>query len=72
MSERKERDMNRKLIVLGLIASFAGPIGAIAGPFTDFEHDLRDAYGQYRTALFQSNQGNADDLGQDPAAAIRR
>jgi len=36
------------------VASFA------AGPFADFETDLRDAYGQYRAALFQSNSGNSD------------
>lgn len=52
--------MTRTLVVLGLIAGLAAPMTAFAGPFADFERDLRDAYGQYRTALFQSNQGNAE------------
>jgi len=34
------------------------PVLGQAGPYTDFEADLRDAYGDYRTALFQSNAGN--------------
>jgi hypothetical protein len=52
--------MKRHLVVLGLAATLATTVVAYAGPFTDFERDLRDACGQYRTALFQSNMGNAD------------
>ena len=33
---------------------------AFAGPMQDFETALRQAYGDYRTALFQSNAGNAE------------
>jgi len=36
------------------------PFGAIAGPYADFENQLRDAYGHYRAAHFQSNSGNAE------------
>lgn len=36
------------------------PALAPAGPVSDFEGALRDAYGQYRAALFQSNSGNAE------------
>lgn len=52
--------MTKHLVALSLAATLATNVPAYAGPFTDFEHDLRDAYGQYRTALFQSNMGNAD------------
>lgn len=51
--------MPRTFAILGLLAGLAVPVAALAGPFQDFEHDLRDAYGQYRVALFQSNQGDA-------------
>ena len=33
---------------------------AVAGPFADFEGQLRQAYGTYRAALFQTNMGNAE------------
>ncbi|NDR59725.1 hypothetical protein [Aliiruegeria sabulilitoris] len=33
---------------------------AAAGPFADFEGELRQAYGAYRAALFQTNMGNAE------------
>jgi len=53
--------MSRALLWTGLVAAIAVPIAAMAeSPFTTFEIALRDAYGQYRTALFQSNTGNAD------------
>jgi hypothetical protein len=52
--------MHGKFIALVLVARLALPLAAHAGPLADFERDLRGAYGQYRTALFQSNQGNAD------------
>lgn len=44
--------MKRHLVVLGLAATLASTVASYAGPFSDFEHDLRDAYGQNRTALF--------------------
>jgi hypothetical protein len=55
-----------KRVILGgvLAASVAWPWATIAGLFADFETELRDAYGQYRTALFQSNSGNADATSQ--------
>ncbi len=52
--------MKTHLAALGLAVTLATTVAAYAGPFADFEHGLRDAYGQYRTALFQSNMGNAD------------
>jgi hypothetical protein len=54
--------MNR-IVAAGLLLSLcATPV--LAGAVADFERDLRDAYGQYRTALFQSNSGNRDATGQ--------
>lgn len=35
------------------------PMIALAGPVAEFERALRDAYGDYRAALAQSNAGNA-------------
>jgi len=52
--------MKQRLFALSIATILAVPFTACAGPFSDFEHDLRDAYGQYRTALFQSNQGNLE------------
>lgn len=53
--------MRHSLLWTGLVAAIALPIAALAaGPFTEFETGLRDAYGQYRAALFQSNTGNSD------------
>jgi hypothetical protein len=40
------------------------PASVMAGPFADAEMALRDAYGQYRAALFQSNAGNAEATGK--------
>lgn len=40
------------------------PASVFAGPFSDAEMALRDAYGQYRAALFQSNAGNAEATGK--------
>ncbi len=42
-----------------LLASVLLATSATAGPVTDAEAQLRDAYTAYRTALFQSNAGNA-------------
>lgn len=50
-----------------VLASFIGG-AAFAGPFTDAETQLRAAYNDYRTALFQSNAGKADAV---DAALIR-
>ena len=52
--------MKRHLFALSLLVGLSAPLATWAGPFADFEDDLRDAYGAYRTALFQSNQGNAE------------
>ncbi len=43
------------LLPIALLPSFA-----FAGPMQDFETSLRQAYGEYRAALFQSNAGNAE------------
>ncbi len=52
--------MKRVLFATFLATSAIWPWIAAAGPFTDAELQLRDAYGSYRTALFQSNSGNAE------------
>lgn len=44
----------------GVAAIAILPTGLSAGAFSDFETDLREAYGHYRTALFQSNAGKAE------------
>ncbi|WP_088623236.1 hypothetical protein [Oceanicola sp. 22II-s10i] len=36
------------------------PLAAHAGPFAEFEGQLRTAYADYRTALFASNSGKAE------------
>lgn len=48
----------------GLVAlAFAGLVcwsgAAVAGPFSDFEAAMRNAYGDYRVALFATNAGDA-------------
>jgi hypothetical protein len=49
----------RKLaIVIGLVGGFLQ--AAQAGPVSDFEVAMRQAYGDYRIALFATNSGNAD------------
>jgi len=50
--------MKRSFLALALAASLAAPALVFGGPFQEFETQLRAAYGQYRTALFQSNSGN--------------
>lgn len=45
---------------LAALAIMAVPTLSSAGPFADFETALRTTYGNYRTALFQSNAGKAD------------
>lgn len=52
--------MNRSLLLGVAAASLSWPLLVLAGPFGDFERDLRDAYGQYRTALFEGNSGYRD------------
>ncbi len=54
-----------KLRTLALVASLLAPAAALAGPVSDFETAMRNAYGDYRAALFQTNAGNA---GQAEAA----
>jgi hypothetical protein len=55
--------MKRVLFGSLLATSLILPCVAAAGPFGDAEAQLRDAYGSYRTALFQSNSGNAEATG---------
>jgi hypothetical protein len=43
-----------------LFGSVLLPTIAFAGPVQDAEHQLRNIYGDYRVALFQSSAGNAD------------
>lgn len=50
--------MNRSLLALTLAASLVAPFAATAGPFAEFENKMRDVYGDYRVALFQSNKGD--------------
>lgn len=52
------------LVALGLIAGMTQL--AHAGPVADFETEMRQAYGDYRTALFTTNMGDA----QKAAGAI--
>ncbi len=57
--------MKQTLLLTGLVAVLSLPVAALAeSRFTDFETALRDAYGQYRAALFQSNTGNSDGTTQ--------
>jgi hypothetical protein len=57
----QEQEMKQIQLWTGLVAALALPVAALAeSSFTEFETALRDAYGQYRVALFQSNTGNAD------------
>ena len=56
--------MKRVLFGGLLAASVMWPWIATAGPYSDAELQLRDAYESYRTALFQSNSGNADATGK--------
>ena len=49
----------RKMLLASVVAvAIMVPFGAIAGLYSDFEAQMRDAYGDYRVALFQSNTGN--------------
>jgi ribosomal protein S20 len=43
-------------IVLALCAMALAASPTTAGPFSDFEEELRDAYAVYRAALFQTNK----------------
>jgi hypothetical protein len=55
----------KRVLFGGLLAtSVIWPWMVAAGPFTDAELQLRDAYGSYRTALFQSNSGDAEATGK--------
>lgn len=64
--------MKRSIFVGVVAASLSWPLLVLAGPFGDFERDLRDAYGQYRTALFQSNSGNRDAASQAMVALAQK
>ena len=52
--------MKRMFLVPVLAAGLLVPLGAFAGPFADFEGQLRQAYATYRAALFQTNTGEAE------------
>ena len=52
--------MKRSAAAIAVISALVLPLGAHAGPFSDFEAQLRQAYGQYRAALVQTSQGNAE------------
>jgi hypothetical protein len=55
----------KRILLGGLLAtSVIWPWIAAAGSFADAEVQLRDAYGSYRTALFQSNSGDAEATGK--------
>ena len=53
-----------KVSILAIALALSVPVTAFAGPFADFESQLRSAYGTYRIALFQSNSGNAEVTGK--------
>ena len=48
------------LAAMALAAGLIGSAGLQAGPIGDFESELRQAYGAYRTALFQTNRNDRD------------
>jgi hypothetical protein len=50
--------MNTRLVTLALVSLLAGGT-SIAGPFSDFEAEMRSAYGDYRMALFATNAADA-------------
>jgi len=54
----------RRIMLAGAVALVMAPMVAAAGPFADFEGQLRDAYGNYRQALFLSNQDKAGPAAQ--------
>lgn len=54
-------------LALGLSAGLLA-----ASPFTDAEAALRDVYGDYRVALFQSNAGNGDAVDSALEAALSK
>jgi hypothetical protein len=48
--------------ITALAVAFLLSLGpAWAGPFSDFENQLREAYGSYRIALFQTNSGKQEE-----------
>lgn len=55
-----ERDihMRRTMMTMLALAALAGQ--ALAGPMSEFETALRDAYGSYRVALFATNSGKSE------------
>lgn len=50
--------MKRFARIAALTTALAVPAAAQAGPVSDFEKDLRDAYSSYRSALAQTNQND--------------
>lgn len=64
--------MKRVFLVPVLAAGLLPPLGALAGPFADFESQLREAYATYRTALFQTNSGKAEDSAKALAEVARQ
>ena len=56
--------MRRTLLAGVACLGLLFPVMALSGPVTDSEAALRDAYGQYRAALFLSNSGNAEGTGK--------
>jgi len=64
--------MKRMFLVPVLAAGLLAPLGALAGPFADFESQLRDAYATYRAALFQTNTGKEDGSAKALAGLARK
>ncbi|WP_212523699.1 hypothetical protein [Actibacterium sp. MT2.3-13A] len=56
--------MKRIFLVPALAAGLLAPLAAFAGPFADFETQLRGAYASYRAALFQTNAGKPEPAAQ--------
>lgn len=58
--------------LLSFVALLALGGAALAGPVADFEMAMRDAYGNYRMALFATNSGKAEETGKAISAFTRK
>lgn len=56
------------MALAAMVMALACVSNANAGPFKDFETDMRAAYGQYRVSLFATNANKSDDAGKSIAA----
>ena len=56
------------MALAAMVMALACVSTANAGPFKDFETDMRAAYGQYRVSLFATNANKPEDAGKSLAA----